>query len=67
MYRQSAVLITDSARSHFSCSLQFLPRDGAGGGEGEGAELSECAEIPGAQDRDETTLEISSGHRHRIH
>ena len=40
----------DSARSHCSCYLQFLPRDGAGGGEGEGAELSECAEVSGAQD-----------------
>ena len=37
-------------RSHCSCYLQFLPRDGARGGEGEGTELSECAEIPGAQD-----------------
>ena len=46
----SAVLITDRARSHCSCPLQFLPRDGAGGGEREGAELPECAEISGAKD-----------------
>ena len=48
--RVLAVLITDSTVSHCSCSLQFLPRDGAGGGEGEGAELSECVEISGAKD-----------------